>query len=161
MATKVNILIKKPMASLVTNVTTTVVGGAAAVGASALINADFVQKQKDGTPRKIGKYAGLILMGVGLAGNCFIEEPHLRSVNNACFNVGSIHMTGNVIMPQHKAKLGLGDIAAPAATEDTYAEIVRKALAAPSNPNTEFAREEQVAGLSNNEGANDLVSQLM
>jgi hypothetical protein len=150
---KLNIFTKKPFTgkNIGMAVSTALVGGASAVGTSALINLEVIQKDKTGQPRKIGKYAGVAAIGLGILGNVFVEEPHIRQAMHGMVAAGSIHATGNLIVPEHKAKLGLGDVGAPASSnEDTYAEMIRKSLKAAEESKTEYrtaGADESVNGL--------------
>jgi hypothetical protein len=121
---------KKEMAKeAITNVTSSFVAGGAGVGTAMLLNADMIQKNKEGKATKFGKYAGFaaILLGTGM--NCVFAEKHARGAGYGVVAAGSIHAYGNAIMPDHKAKLGLAGVGATdESNNDTYAEMVRKSL---------------------------------
>jgi hypothetical protein len=141
---------KREMANeALTNVTSSLAAGGSGVGTALLLNADFLQKDKDGKATSYGKYVGFGASVIGTALNCVFAEKHIRGAAYGMVAAGAIHATGNAIMPDHKAKLGLGDVGAPASSnDDTYAEMIRKSLKAADESKTEYrtAADESVNG---------------
>ncbi len=54
------------------------------------------------------KYHGLILMAVGLAGEAFVETPHLNSIAQGMTVMGGLKAV-KTLMPEEAANLGLGE----------------------------------------------------
>lgn len=139
MATKKTKLFNpKPMQNIGSKVLQFGISGAATTGSAYLANKVIGTKIN---PKVIGPVA----MGLGLAAEIFVEEPHLKAVGRGIGNYGFLHTTGNLILPNSKTDFGLAGIGENA-NPSNKERIDWEALANQAAEEIEAAKDQQNAG---------------